>query len=269
MSEPQHIGEIIKEVKRECTNRKMTHASLCTGIGGFDISAQWMGWENIFQCEINPFCQRVLKYWFPQCELFSDIKTSDFTSYANTIDVVSSGFPCQPFSCAGKRKGTDDDRFLWAEVYRAICEIRPRWFVGENVVGLLTQQHGVVFERVCADMENAGYEVQSFVVPAFAVGAPHKRKRVFIVAHANGERLQGKKYVRQHERSKQNIPNWRRFPTQPPVCSRNDGVSGELANISFSKWRNQSISALGNAVVPQLVYEIFKAIDKVEQINNQ
>jgi DNA (cytosine-5)-methyltransferase 1 len=133
----------------------MTHASLFTGIGGFDLAASLMGWENIFQCEIDPFCQTVLKYHFPKCELFSDIKTTNFTKYANTIDVLSGGFPCQPFSTAGKRKGTgtDDDRYLWPEVLRVVWEIQPAWFVGENVSGLLTQQSGVVFERVCADLE--------------------------------------------------------------------------------------------------------------------
>ena len=271
---------------------RMTHASLCTGIGGFDYAASLLGWENVFQCEIDPFCRRVLRYWFPQCDLFSDIKTSDFTKYADTIDVLSAGFPCQPFSVAGQRKGADDDRYLWDEVLRAVREVRPLWFVGENVGGLLTQQSGVVFERVCADMEDTGYEVQPFVIPACAVGAPHRRDRVWIVAAANAESIGCKRRMesrtgrdgfkdgntaadanvaglerrwslRQSKRPEQNITDWRRFPTQSPVCSRNDGLSFGLADIAFSRWRRESIKALGNAIVPQVAYEIFKAIEQI------
>jgi DNA (cytosine-5)-methyltransferase 1 len=132
--------------------KPFTHASLFTGIGGFDLAASWMGWQNVFQCEIEPFCQRVLKCFYPQCELFTDIKTSNFTQYHGQIDIITGGFPCQPFSVAGKRQGTDDNRYLWAEMLRAIREVQPRWVVAENVFGLLSQQNGLVFERVCADM---------------------------------------------------------------------------------------------------------------------
>jgi len=366
----------------------MTHASLCTGIAGFDLAAEWTGWENIFQCEINPFCQAILKYHFPQCELHNDIKTTDFTKYYGAIDILSAGFPCQPFSVAGKRKGADDDRHLWPEVLRAIWEISPRWFMGENVGGLLTQQHGVVFERVCTDLEAAGYEVQSFVIPACAVGAPHRRDRVWIIAHArcnerqedtkrersadeenneqpkrthssnaakntigdgcterefkeNGaamgkqwnvstgsatgfiynrgvaanadgklsrsrnpncvgkikqadalksfgsagnckskilstntqsERLQERNaeqaQYRTHATTKRRdcLPSWRNFPTQPPICSGNDGLSNRLDGITFPSWRRQSIEAYGNAIVPQVAYQIFKAINEIQKL---
>jgi DNA-cytosine methyltransferase len=165
-------------------NRPFYHASLFTGIGGFDLAASWVGWQNVFQCEIDPFCQNVLKYQFPQCDLFSDIRTSNFNKYHGKIDIISGGFPCQPFSLAGKRKGTNDDRYLWAEMLRVIREVQPRWVVAENVCGLLSMQSGMVFERVCADLENAGYAVQPFVIPACAVGAPHRRDRVWIVARS-------------------------------------------------------------------------------------
>jgi DNA (cytosine-5)-methyltransferase 1 len=298
------------------------HASLFTGIGGFDLAASWMGWKNVFQCEIDPFCQKLLQHWFPESEMFSDIKTSNFNKYRGTIDIISGGFPCQPFSVAGKRKGTNDDRYLWPEMLRVLREVKPQWFVGENVCGLLTGQSGVVFERVCADLEDAGYKVQSFIIPACAVGAPHRRDRIWIVANANGvyaagqgheqtERTNGapqsgwdvsdKRAVvhfgdkgivanTNNERTgklrnksqtqgthcgdellgkQYTVPNWNNFPTQSPVCDRDDGVSGELADITFSSWRRQSIKALGNAVVPQIAYEIFKTIEKVELINNQ
>jgi DNA (cytosine-5)-methyltransferase 1 len=183
--------------------------------------------------------------------------------------------------------------------------------VAENVCGLLTLQSGVVFERVCADMENAGYEVQPFVVPACAVGAPHRRDRIWIVAHSAIQRQKSFKNraeivhtsveTRLHGRSSDerdvsdtkskrfqerdaeplqwnahrtverysSVPCWQNFPTQSPVCCRNDGISHELDDITFSKWRIESIKALGNAIVPQIAYQIFKAIEKVEQINNQ
>jgi len=315
--------------------KNTTHASLCTGIGGFDLSARWMGWQNIFQCETDPFCRQVLRYHFPECELFGDIKklkTKKLKKYANRIDVLSAGFPCQPFSVAGQRRGANDDRYLWDEVFRVIRTVSPRWFVGENVCGLLTAQSGVVFEGVCADLENAGYEVQPYIIPACAVDAPHKRDRVWIVA-ANGanagfeglqtwengvfEReiiantyceLHGKRNgdIRKNRQAQsiksshsagscerdnstnsyssgrlqnhpseqsgkpeQDIPDWRQFPTQSPICTRDDGLSFGLADIAFPTWRRQSIKALGNAVVPQVVCEIFKAIEKVEQVKIQ
>ena len=183
---------------------------------------------------------------------------------------MSGGFPCQPFSVAGKRQGTDDDRYLWPEMLRVLREVQPRWFVGENVCGLLAGQSGMVFERVCADLEDAGYKVQSFVIPACAVGAPHRRERIWFVAHAESLGLQRWKQTNsQREMEKQSgrlycpYNQFDLFPTQSPVCCRNDGVSGELADIAFSKWRSGSIKALGNAIVPQVAYQIFKAIQTV------
>lgn len=161
----------------------MTHASLFSGIGGFDLAAEWAGWTNLFNCEIDPFCQRVLKHHFPNAEQYTDIRSTDFTLWRGRIDVLTGGFPCQPFSVAGKRKGTDDERHLWPEMLRAIREIRPRWIVGENVGGILSWSGGLVFEQVCADLETEGYEVQPLVLPAAGVGAPHRRDRVWFVAH--------------------------------------------------------------------------------------
>ena len=161
----------------------MTHASLFSGIGGFDLAAEWAGWTNIFNCEIDPFCRRVLAYHFPNAVQYEDIRTTDFTVWRGRIDVLTGGWPCQPFSVAGKRKGTDDDRYLWPEMLRAIREIRPRWVVGENVRGFVNWSEGMVLDTVFADLEALGYEVQPFILPACAVGAPHRRDRVWIVAH--------------------------------------------------------------------------------------
>ena len=115
----------------------MKHGSLFSGIGGFDLAAEWMGWENVFHCEWNPFGQKVLKHYWPKAESFNDITKSDFTKYANTIDILTGGFPCQPYSSAGQRKGKEDERHLWPHMLRAIQEISPRYIVGENVRGLL------------------------------------------------------------------------------------------------------------------------------------
>lgn len=114
----------------------MNHASLFSCIGGFDLAAREVGWNNVFQCEIDPFCQSVLKYYFPKTVLYEDIKRTDFTSWKGKIDVLTGGFPCQPFSVAGQRKGADDDRYLWPEMLRVIRETRPLWVIGENVAGI-------------------------------------------------------------------------------------------------------------------------------------
>ena len=370
----------------------MTHGSLFSGIGGFDCAASWMGWDNAFHCEIDEFCNRVLRYHFPNAEHYDDIKTTDFTKWRGRIDVLSGGFPCQPFSCAGRRKGAEDDRYLWPEMLRAIREIQPAWVVGENVAGILTmvqpgsevevgsetslfgESHAevevwqqYVVETVCSDLEREGYTVQPFVIPACAVGAPHRRDRVWFVAkrtdtgaeavqcerecgvfpfgastdtdsnrqrqrpgeqesrgecerppydcpcgedgaaaytdgtrreefHAtaepcgqekrtdgNGserfvahsdcelsepgmsERAKRRHFPDKRAESPDCIPDWGEFPTQPPVRSRNDWFPIPMDGITFPKWRTESIKAYGNAVVPQVVYEIFRAIESYER----
>lgn len=165
----------------------MRHGSLFSGIGGFDLAATWMGWENVFQCEKDIFCQRILRFYWPKARMYENIKEFDATIYRGAITVLSGGFPCQPFSVAGKRKGTADDRYLWPEMCRIINEVRPRWVVGENVLGLLNWGRGMVFEQVQADLEAAGYEVWTYILPAAGIGAPHLRQRVWIVAHAGGD----------------------------------------------------------------------------------
>lgn len=184
----------------------MTHASLFSGIGGAEIAAAWLGWENLFHCDINEFGCKVLGYWFPQSREYNDIKTTDFTEWRGRVDVLTAGFPCQPFSMAGKRRGADDDRYLWPETLRAINEIRPAWFVGENVFGIASMvlpgeevdmgrtddlfeerdiyrtEQRFVLDRICRDIEDARYTVQPVVIPACAVGAPHRRDRVWFVA---------------------------------------------------------------------------------------
>ena len=160
----------------------MTHIGLFEGIGGFSLAAKWMGWQTVAWCEINPFGQEVLKYYHPKAEGFSDIITSNFSKYANKIDVLTGGFPCQPYSLAGKRKGNEDERHLWPQMLRSVKEIQPGWVVGENVFGLINWSGGLVFHEVQTDLEAAGYEVWPYVLPACAVNAPHRRDRVWFVA---------------------------------------------------------------------------------------
>jgi DNA (cytosine-5)-methyltransferase 1 len=168
----------------------MRHGSLFSGIGGFDLAAEWMGWENVFHCEWMEFPRKVLDYHFPNADSHIDICKTDFTKYANTIDILTGGFPCQPFSLAGKRKGTDDERYLWGEMLRAIQEIKPKFVIAENVFGITNIDGGLVFEQVCVDLENEGYEVQPFIIPAAAKNAPHRRDRCwFIASNTNGNGL--------------------------------------------------------------------------------
>jgi DNA (cytosine-5)-methyltransferase 1 len=289
-----------------CCMEKLTHGSLFSGIGGFDLAAEWMGWDNKFHCEWNEFGQKVLHHYWPEAECFTDITKSDFKKYYGKIDILTGGFPCQPYSSAGKRKGKDDERHLWPEMLRAIREVSPRYVVGENVRGLTNWNGGLVFEEVCAELESYGYQVAPVIIPACGVGAPHRRERIWFVAYANGaeqrnntrannreaekvwrqnqgdvsrelssygdaiytksKRFQESSKRREMERTRFKLTgkrtNWDKFPTQSPVCSGNDGLPCGLDNITFPKWRNESIKAYGNAIVPQVAYQLFQAIEK-------
>lgn len=284
----------------------MRHGSLFSGIGGFDLAAEWMGWENVFHCEWMEFPRKVLDYYWPNADSHTDICKTDFTKYEGTVDIISGGFPCQPFSLAGKRKGTSDERYLWHEMLRAIQEIKPTWVIAENVFGITNIDGGLVFEQVCLDLEAEGYEVQPFIIPAAAKNAPHRRDRVFFVAYSksartrndigglrsvsercdtwqknelpatdtNSARVQRQpvntgtmQKIRQGGKGFEKIRNngyigtWHNFPTQSPICSGDDGLSTELDGITFPKWRNESIKGYGNAIVPQIAYELFKIIE--------
>ncbi len=159
----------------------MNHASLFSGIGGFDLAAEWMGWRNVFHVERDPFCQRVLAYHFPNSQPFDDVTTFDGRPWRGRVDILTGGFPCQPYSTAGKRLGKDDERHLWPEMRRIISEIAPTYVVGENVRGLTNWNGGLVFEEVCVDLEALGYEVWTGIIPAAGVSAPHRRDRVWFV----------------------------------------------------------------------------------------
>lgn len=184
----------------------MNHASLFSGIGGAEVAASMMGWQNLFHCEIQEFPRKVLQYWFPNSESYEDITKTDFHQWHGKVDVLTGGFPCQPFSLAGRRKGADDNRYLWPQMLRAIRQIHPTWVVGENVAGIKTmvescqvtqmgrtddlfeenyiyrEESRFTLDKICADLEAEGYSVQPIVIPACSVGAPHRRDRVWIVA---------------------------------------------------------------------------------------
>jgi DNA (cytosine-5)-methyltransferase 1 len=406
----------------------MKHGSLFSGIGGFDLAAEWMGWENVFHCEWMEFPRKVLDYHFPNADSHIDICKTDFKKYANKIDILTGGFPCQPFSLAGKRKGTDDERYLWGEMLRAIQEIKPKYVIAENVFGITNIDGGLVFQQVCLDLENEGYEVQPFVIPAAAKNAPHRRDRCWFIAYANGNdgrstdresgceesktngegeqpihsrigstsnerdvtnseciglehrdkagNIRSEKTKTRRERgeltnefeandnatnstshglhrqeheqelgikrrnqfqfgesknkgnatntngngfnecngnnevntsqrgeyalrdiNKSNVNgnvadttstgrrkdygfrksrfndqesktnNWENFPTQSPVCGGDDGISTELDGITFSKWRAESIKGYGNAIVPQIAYQLFEIIQELNENN--
>jgi len=247
----------------------MNHASLFSGIGGFDLAANWMGWNNVLQCEYDDFCQTILKYYWPYATQYKDIKATDFTAWNGSIDILTGGFPCQPFSAAGKRQGTEDDRHLWPEMLRAIREIEPQWIVGENVGGIVNWNEGLVFEQVQADLEAKGYEVQAFILPACAVNAPHRRDRTWFIANTISQRsFSGKQKTTRSDvnnfKSNSKIPPylWENWPAQSPICGGNDGIPTKLDGITFSKWRKESIKGYGNAIVPQVAFQIFKAIEE-------
>ena len=253
----------------------MKHGSLFSGIGGFDLAAEWMGWENVFHCEKDAFCQRVLRYYWPNAISYEDVTKTDFTRHSGQIDILTGGFPCQPYSTAGKRKGKEDDRHLWPAMLRAIREISPRYVVGENVRGLLSWNGGMVFHEVQFELEAEGYDVLPFLLPAASVNAPHERYRIWFIAFcANVADSPGGGRIQNHREAitkqlAQRVPDWREFPAQSPVCNGNDGLPSELDGITIPKHRRETIKAGGNAVVPPLVYQIFKAIEETESIITQ
>lgn len=254
-----------------------------------------MDWKTIAWCEIDEFNQKILKYHFPYSDGYGDIKKTSFEKYKSDTNriILTGGFPCQPYSHCGKRLGKEDDRHLWPEMLRAIKEIQPNWIVGENVFGIVNWNDGMVFNEVQSDLETQGYKVLPFLLPACAINAPHRRDRIWFIAYSDGSSKRNntgtnnreKKEIWQREKSNvltESISNefaslprgyegnyedfkFERFPTKSPVCRRNDGLPFWMDRDAFSEWREKSLKSYGNAIVPQVAYNIFKVIEKIEK----
>lgn len=281
---------------------------LFEGIGGFSLAARWAGWQTPVMVEWNPYCQAVLNKNFPNASIFGDIRQFYGRPYAGQIDIITGGFPCQPYSTAGKRKGNDDDRALWPEMLRVIREVAPAWVVGENVAGILSMDGGRVFAGILADLENAGYSTETYLIPAIAVGAPHRRDRAWIIAHRDFQRFKRADWIQKPAMSSEqnfgptahserghgenarhggepgrigqanehgNRPNGRSWAEHwhevaARICRVDDGLSAGLdgtGNIpaKTQKGKAHRLEALGNAIVPQIAYQIFEAINQFHQ----
>ena len=296
---------------------KLTHLSLFSGIGGLDLAAEMAGFRTVGQCEWADYPTKVLEKHWPSVPRWRDIRTLTGGSFyektgMRTVDVISGVFPCQPFSVAGKRRGKEDDRYLWPEMLRVISELRPAWVVGENVAGIVN----MAIDQVYADLENEGYAVQAFVIPACAVDALHRRDRCAIIAYrdeircdlrrSSGQRIYGdapcdetdpggkdvantdcnrlEKPGMQGLSEKQGVPvaDSGRRAAQPGlggVATRipyrlDGGVSvpgywmpePDIPRITSKKeHRKDRLKCLGNAVVPQQFYPVFRAIADIER----
>jgi DNA (cytosine-5)-methyltransferase 1 len=186
---------------------------LFSGIGGFSLGLEWAGMSTKAMCEKDPYCRKVLSKHWPGLKIHEDIRDLDGKEYANSIDVVAGGFPCQPFSVAGERKGKLDDRHLWPEMFRVIKESKPRWVLGENVFGFIN----MALDDVQSDLESEHYEVRKFVLPAVAVDARHRRDRCFVIAYSNSDLIRNK-------------PRW------------GDGENGQSSPISTDHGEAQSMA---------------------------
>lgn len=302
----------------------MKHLDLFSGIGGFSLAADtiWHGKIEHTFVEIDPFCTAVLKKHWPEAEFHGDIdqfladakirkqqqlamerKPNKKINLFGETYLLTGGFPCQPFSHAGRRKGTADNRYKWPSMFDAITLFRPRWVIAENVAGLASWNDGVVLETVCSDLEKEGYEVQTFVIPACAIGAPHRRDRVWIVAYtehgqarhsecrgndkrapagitgsdknaSNPKRKGHERKINQtrsgtRSRGRTQSAEWSKdwFEVASKLCRMDARVSHWVdgrGKVKNSK--NERLKALGNAIVPQVAMEIMRAIKSVDSL---
>jgi DNA (cytosine-5)-methyltransferase 1 len=267
----------------------MRHLDLFSGIGGFALAARWMGWETIQFVEIDKFCQKVLNKNFPNVPIHGDIKTFNGTALRGTVDILTGGFPCQPFSVAGKQNGKEDSRYLWPEMLRVIGEIQPTVVVGENVSGSWQ-----LVDEICSSLEVKGYTTEPIGIDAASIGAQHRRLRYWFVAYTHSSKPctigeDNAKVLRLQEEKRQseyssivlgrdtieaftNIEHERRqeqrittkFKSNPIVPSVQRGTkSGMVRRVHGIPNRVDRIKSLGNAIVPQVAFEIFKAIERI------
>jgi DNA (cytosine-5)-methyltransferase 1 len=283
----------------------MRVGSLFSGIGGIDLGLQWTGMEIVWQVEIDEWCRRVLARHFPDAVRYGDVREMHWERHHAVngrrdrrcpnclapVDLICGGFPCQPVSHAGRRLGAEDERWLWPEFMRVIREVRPRWVLVENVPGLLSIDDGRLFGGVLRDLAEGGYDAEWDCIPAAALGAPHIRDRVFVVAHARSQRRQQEsRGAYGDEGSDEGWP-----PTQAnePQCSREGRGAGDVADADhgslfgpsvarqeYNPWATESavgrvahgvparvdrLRGLGNAVVPQVAEYIGRLIMDAER----
>lgn len=269
---------------------------LFSGIGGFSLAASWVGIKTIQFVDNNAYCQKILTKNFPGVPIHEDIKT--FKGQKGSADILSGGFPCQSFSVAGKRRGKEDDRYLWPEMFRIIKEVRPTWVLAENVAGIVSME----LDNVLFDLESEGYSTQAFIIPACAVDAPHKRDRVWIVAYSGREGIYQRRPIAnacKKDEKRRMVKNG---------ISRRKGKKGEIVTNAESErrdgrpdtetermlqWRHEierccpadtnwssesgvdrvaygiprrvdRLKGLGNAIIPQVAYQIFKMIKEIK-----
>lgn len=237
----------------------MKMLSLFSGIGGIDLAAQWAGMETVAFCEINKFCQQILHKHWQDVPIFTDVRNINKERLINEkipqIDIIAGGFPCQPYSIVGKRRGQQDVRNLFPEMVRIISEVRPRWVVGENVVGFKS----LGLDSLLTELEGAKYKAEAFAIPALAVAAPHERYRIFVVANAL-------ELGRDHDIPEP--PGWVKIDTrtwngrlldQPGLLRVVDGLPSRLDYTTKAR-----LEAIGNAVCPQQIYPILKCIKHID-----
>nr|VFJ47420.1 MAG: DNA (cytosine-5)-methyltransferase 1 [Candidatus Kentron sp. FM]VFJ47869.1 MAG: DNA (cytosine-5)-methyltransferase 1 [Candidatus Kentron sp. FM]VFK07844.1 MAG: DNA (cytosine-5)-methyltransferase 1 [Candidatus Kentron sp. FM] len=241
----------------------IVHHDILSGIGGFSLAARWV-WGNeqtpAFFCERDPFCRWVLHRNFPGVPIHRDLRL--LGGVHDSVDLVSAGFPCQPYSRAGKRRGAEDERDLWTEIVRFLAEGSARWFIGENTYDFAH----LGLDNAISDLEGLGYTTGTFVLPACSVGAPHRRDRLWIVAHADRD---GESMRPIHDFAKWLEQSWFRqqagsfcrekWPIGSPFSRGNDGLPD---GVSWT--RQEVIRAIGNSVVPQLVAGILSGIRAVD-----
>ena len=212
---------------------------LFSGIGGFSLGLEWAGMSTVAFCERDPYCTTILNKHWPDTPVHSDVRNLDGKEYADSIDLVAGGFPCQPFSVAGNRRGSDDDRHLWPEMLRIIQEAKPRWVIGENVFGLIN----MALDDVQADLEREHYEVRKFVLPAVAVDAHHRRDRIFIIAYrdpaladSNGKGLEVRQGIRE-KHAPQLSPSERSGSERREDVAYTNGARGEVGISGQESWQ--------------------------------
>lgn len=249
--------------------------SLFSGIGGIDLAAQWAGIETVAFCEIEPFCQKVLKNHWEEVPIFNDVTKLSTSSLrdagikSESIGIIAGGFPCQPHSVSGRRMASDDVRDLWGQNRRIISEVNPRWYVGENVAGLLSSESGRFFGRVLRDLAEMGYSAGWCCFGAETTGSVQGGQRVFIVAASNGigspRPVQGFEKIKEVYASRASIEmatnRTSGYAYQGRIWPASSGVRRVADGISH---RVDRLAAIGNAVDPRQIYPIFAAIAEIE-----